>query len=364
MGLRPPCFSRRALLWMAAAPAAAQSQKGAAFPSDRRWYPDPLTELTVFRLTNPAWSSYLPPASHHPAARRGNFLLYGCDRTGKAQAFRMDLGSGESRQLTEMEALDAASITLHPDERSFFCFDGPVLKRVDLRNLRERVAYRVPPGWERCPGFSLSGDGRSAALAERRQGGSRLQLVGTGGGGARTLAEADGEIRDPLIRPGRQHQVLYRQGGDLWLVDPNGRNRRKLALADGTAGPALWHPGGESILYLNFPTDPRQLHAIREYSPESGEDKLVARTSQFVSFASNRNTSVFLGASRNAASPAILLLLRVTRREFTVCEHRASDPAAVVLAFSPDSQAIFFQSDRHGKPAIYSVRVDKIVEET
>jgi oligogalacturonide lyase len=32
--------------------------------------------------------------------------------------------------------------------------------------------------------------------------------------------------------------------------------------------------------------------------------------------------------------------------------------------FSPDSQRIYFQSDRHGRPAIYSVAIDRLVEET
>jgi Tol biopolymer transport system component len=41
-----------------------------------------------------------------------------------------------------------------------------------------------------------------------------------------------------------------------------------------------------------------------------------------------------------------------------------SDPVAVGPIFSPDSQRIFFQSDREGKPAIYRIRVEKFVEET
>jgi oligogalacturonide lyase len=60
----------------------------------------------------------------------------------------------------------------------------------------------------------------------------------------------------------------------------------------------------------------------------------------------------------------VLLLLRVARREFTLCEHKASDAALVQPIFSPDSQSVFFQSDREGKPAIYRVRVEKLVEET
>jgi oligogalacturonide lyase len=60
----------------------------------------------------------------------------------------------------------------------------------------------------------------------------------------------------------------------------------------------------------------------------------------------------------------LLLLLRVARRELTLCEHRSSDPMLVAPVFSPSSQRVFFQSDRHGKPAIYTMAVERFVEET
>jgi len=90
----------------------------------------------------------------------------------------------------------------------------------------------------------------------------------------------------------------------------------------------------------------------------------VARTSQFAHFGCNTNTSVFVGASQNRAAPHILILLRLTRRELSLCEHRASNPAMVAPIFSADSQQIFFESDRDGKPAIYRIHVEKLVEET
>jgi oligogalacturonide lyase len=36
----------------------------------------------------------------------------------------------------------------------------------------------------------------------------------------------------------------------------------------------------------------------------------------------------------------------------------------VCPVFSPDSQQLYFQSDRDGQPALYSVRLDKLVELT
>jgi oligogalacturonide lyase len=47
-----------------------------------------------------------------------------------------------------------------------------------------------------------------------------------------------------------------------------------------------------------------------------------------------------------------------------MCEHKASNAEAVAPLFSPDSQRICFQSDRHGKAAIYSMHVEKLVEKT
>jgi Tol biopolymer transport system component len=176
--------------------------------------------------------------------------------------------------------------------------------------------------------------------------------------------EAPFAISHPIARPLRA-QILYRQGDEaLWLVNSDGQQNRRLKLAPGRIGPANWAPDGRTLLYLHFPDDPTQLNAIREHIPDTNTDRLVARTSQFVQFGFNRDTSVFVGASRNTASPTILLLLRVTRREFTLCEHKTSHPADAAPRFSPDSQRIYFQSDRDGKPAIYSVHVEKLVEKT
>jgi oligogalacturonide lyase len=115
---------------------------------------------------------------------------------------------------------------------------------------------------------------------------------------------------------------------------------------------------------LNYPADRRRLHNIREFVPDTNEDASVADTSQFVGFERNGDASVFAGASGSKASPHVLLLVRAVKRELTLCEHRASDPGMVSPIFSPNSQTVFFVSDRHGKPAIYCMAVEKLVAET
>jgi oligogalacturonide lyase len=359
-------FSRRSFLiaGLAGTRLAAQSLKGTTFPSNWRRYSDPTTEMEVYRLTDPAYASTMPAYYNRAIARSSGWMLFGCDRGGSLQAFHMDLRSGETQQLTEAEDLDGGSLTLLPDNRSFCYFAGRSLHIVNLATARERKLYEVAEGWDRGAGMSVGPEGTHAIFAERRGQSWRLRMVTLSQGAARTVAEAPVEMGHPIARF-RRAQILYRQGdGALWLADSGGKQNRRLKLAPGRIAAANWAPDGKTILYLNIPEDRTQLNALREYTPDTDSDNLVAKTSQFAHFGCNRDTSVFVGASRNAASPTVLILLRTTRRELTLCEHKASHPETVAPVFAPDSQRIYFQSDRDGKPAIYCVHVEKLVERT
>ena len=343
----------------------AQERTGATFPSAIKRYPDPATDFDVYRLTDPSYSSTLPAAYNRAIAHNNAWMLFCCDRNGSPQAFRLDLKSGETRELTTVEDLDGSSLTLTPDNRSFCFFAGRSLFLSGLGG-RPRELYKIPGGWERTAGLSVGPDGTHATFAERQGDGSRLRMVSLAQAAARTVArtvvDTPFAITHPIARPMRA-QILFRQGDDaLWLVNSEGTQKHSLKLAAGRVGPADWAPDGKTVLYLSFPEDSKQLTAIRECNPDAASDKLVAKTSQFAQFGFNRDTSVFVGASRSAASPTILLLLRITQRELTLCEHKASHPETTAPRFSPDAQRVYFQSDRDGKPAIYCMHVERLVE--
>ncbi len=349
----------------------ASGPKGQTFEAEVERYPDETTEFQVYRLTDPSYTSTLPGPSSRAISRNSGTLLYASDRSGSVQGFRMDLKSGDTQQVTGRDELDPASLTLLSDNRSFCFFAGRVLYIAGLSNLRERAIYTVPEGWELTAGLNAAASGGHVLFAERRAGAAtpsfRLRSVALTQGAAaqaaaHTVVEVPFEMADPIERP--QHaQILYRERGKgLWLTSTDGARNVELKLAEGGIGPAFWSADGKTLLYLHFPADPKELNAIREYAPESQTDKLVAKTSQYASFAPNRDGSVFVGASRNRASPVILIMLRIVRRELTLCEHRASHPENVSPMFSPDAQRIYFQSDRHGKPALYALHVERLVE--
>ncbi len=343
---------------------AAQSGRGSVLPAVSRRYADATTDLDVFRLTDPAYDSTLPAYYNRAIARNSAALLFASGRAGAPQAFRMDLKTAQWRQLTDTEELDGTSLTFTPDNRSFAWFAGRSLWLSPFSSLRDRKLYEVAEGWERAPGMSIGPDGTHALFAERKGEGSRLLLLPLLRGPAATVTEAPFVMSHPIARPARA-QILFRQEDQaLWLVDADGRNKRRLQLAPGRVGPANWAADGRSLFYLNFPEDPAQLNNIREHTPDTSTDKLIAKTSQYAHFGFNRDNSVFVGASRNHGSPDILLLLRVTRRELTLCEHKSSQPAETAPRFSPDSQRVYFQSDRDGKSAIYDIHVDELVAKT
>jgi oligogalacturonide lyase len=357
-------LTRRSLLvsGIATARLVAQ-QRGESFPSDSGRYSDPLTELDVYRLTKPDYTTTMTAWYNRGIAHNSSWMLCCCDRTGSPQAFRLDLKNGDMRELTRADALDGSTLTLTPDNRSFCYFAGRSLFIAPVSGARERELYKTPEGWERGTGMSLGPDGTHVTFVETKGEASRIRMVTLGQGVSRTVLDAPFTMSHPVHRPMRA-QILYRQGRDtLWLVNNDGAQNRKLRTAPGEIGSANWANDGKTLLYLNLPEDRKQLNNIREMVPDTNVDKIVAKTSQFACFGANRDASVFVGASRNA-SPAVLLLLRVTQRERTLCEHKASDPAAVSPVFSPDSQKIYFQSDRHGKPAIYSMHIEKLVEKT
>jgi oligogalacturonide lyase len=358
----PRGLSRRGFLFSGIATGLlAQERPSASFPSAVKRYTDPTTDFDVYRLTDPSYSSMLPTAYNRAIAHNNASMLFCCDRNGSPQAFRLDLKSGETKELTAVEDLDGSSLTLTPDNRSFCFFAGRSLLLSGLGG-RPRELYKIPEGWERTAGLSVGPDGTHATFAERQGDGSRLRMVSLAQAAARTVVDAPFAISHPIARPMRA-QILFRQGDDaLWLVNSDGTQKHQLKLAAGRVGPADWAPDGKTVLYLSFPADSKQLTTIRECAPDAASDKLVAKTSQFVHFGFNRDTSVFVGASRSAASPIILLLLRITQRELTLCEHKASHPETTAPRFSPDAQRVYFQSDRDGKPAIYCMHVERLVE--
>jgi len=355
-------LTRRAVLSALAVPVVAQEKPQA--PAEWRRYADPSTEFDVYRLTNPAWESVLPPMPCRAIDHRGRTVLHASNRGGSWQAWVVEIPNGQIRQLGTLPDIDPASLTLSADDREAFLFSGAGLMAVQLGNARTRELCRAREGWKPFGGIAPTEDGTSMFFVERRDGAAELRRLRLPKGVPETVIEHAAGILGAFPNP-RRATVLWRTAeGELWLAAYDGTGKRRVETPAGRVLNAHWAPDGQSFLYLLEAADKTQLNTIREQGLDTHADALVAKTSQFVTFSRNANATVFIGASRNKASPTVLLLLRATRREFTLCEHKASDVSRVSPVFTPNSQRIIFQSDRHGKSALYTMNVEKLIEKT
>lgn len=345
---------RHFALTLAAAPALR-----AQFSPIRR-YLDPSTEVEVLALSDPSYPSYLTHPYNRAVSSRANFLVYATAAAQGLRILRLDIKGGATRLLTSSAALEPKSLALSQDDRTLFFADGDRLLALPTSGGKPRELFKASSPHCFRQGLSLSEDGSSIALIDN----NRLELIPTSSSARtahRTLADLDSSASLPALS--RSGLIFFRDARhSLHLVSTTNPAPPQRLPLDGHIGPALWNPDGRSILYLRLNQGPGIPNSLFEYSLDSTKESLVGKTSQFVSFHRNFDSSVFVGASGSKAQPYILLMLRITRRELALCEHKSSDPTSVSPVFSPNAQRIFFQSDRLGKPAIFSVAVDKLVE--
>jgi oligogalacturonide lyase len=342
----------------------AASGKGEILPADWRRYPDPSTELEILRLTQPTYASHLSTPPGRSVGRHDEFVILATDRTGTLQLQRLELKSGQSRVLTAATNLNPSAFALSADDRMAYYLDGAVLCSVALGNLRVSTIWEAPASMEGTSSLAPSDDGTALWFALNSDEPALMKLPLASNATVVQVLRHEAAILEPVPNP-RRALVAWRCGdGSAWLCEQDGGNKRRLDIPAGRVLQVLWNADGKSVLYLHDPGVQGEPVSIREQEVDTRTDRLVSNTSQFACFARNANATVFAGASRSKASPYALLLLRLTRTELTLCEHRSRDASASAIAFSPDSQRLLFQGDREGHPTVYSVKLERLVEKT
>jgi oligogalacturonide lyase len=347
------------LALLAAGTRAQTTRKAKPLPAVGEFVPflDPTTETRVVRLTSPAHTSWLPAASNRFVSVKNRFLVFSSDRNGPAAPFELDLHAGLARPLAETSALVPRSLCLDEKQRLLWAIDGGVLKEITLSNHRARTVAEDIDAFAPVSGEDF--------MVIRR---GRLELLNA----AKPIAQSVAPFC--LLQPGGRACLFLRQTApaerdsweerEYWLAaldEPS----KPLLLAKGRVSDPFWAPGGRSLLFLRQVPGPAGLFSeIHEVAADGTAERCIAPTSQFAAFAPNADASVFVGASRSKAQPTIILLLRSAKRELTLCEHRATQPSAASPVFSPDSRRVYFESDHEGKPALYSVNVEALVEPT
>jgi len=350
-------WTRRSFLG-AGAGSALWAAKGQESAGEAKKFLDAATEFEILRVTDLAHNAWMPLASNRALSRKGEALLFASDAGGTApQLYRHDFKLNKVRQLTEAEKLNTNTFTLLAGDRNFLYIDG---RKLMAGGAAQRVVFEMPEEWSQLPRIAASEDGLQVVLSSSNGKKTRIVLAGRTG---TVLEERDGDIGTLHVRP-RRAAVSYVADGALRYLPLDTRKPVTLKTAPGEVLSAHWSPEGAALLYLLKPAESGRLTEIREYTMEGGKDVLVTKTSQYAHFQRNGDATVFLGASGSKASPHLLLMLRSVKRELTICEHRCSDARLSRAVFSPNSSRVAFQTDRHGNLVIYSMAVDRLIEQT
>jgi hypothetical protein len=350
-------WTRRAIL-AAGSAGVAFCAKGQETDGEAKKFLDAATEFEILRVTGLGHNAWLPLASNRAFTRKGDALLLASDAGGTPQLYRHDFKLNRLRQLTDVSALNTNLFSWLPGDRGVLYVDGRRL--LQSGTPRDRVVHEFNEDWAASPRLAMSDDGMTVVVSSFN--GTRTRIFVTGRA-PRVAEERDGDIGTLYVRPKRA-EVSYISGGALWRLPLAAKQALRVKTAPGEVLSSHWTADGATLLYLLRPDGSGRLTEIREAAPEAGTDELVAKTSQFVHFVRNGDATVFLGASGSLASPHLLVLLRSVKRELTLCEHRCSDARLSRAVLSPNSARMAFQTDRHGKLVIYSMAVDRLIEQT
>lgn len=331
--------------------------------SHKQVFVDPATEYQVTRWTEDSADAHLPTDPNRALAANDSQLLYASNRSGSWQPYLLDLKQGSSIQTAVAKDLRRHSLAMLRDGKDIMFLDGDALIRNEIRRGRTRELYASADGWHCTGNLVLAHDDRTAAVLERKGDLQRIVFVDPNSGKARPVLQSNGGELLPLG---------FHERYGLLLLD----SQHKPSLVGGTNAPALpefpkgdvlqarWDRTGRILMYLLHTKAETERYQLMEYDLDSAQHRLIANTSKFATFSANANGTVFVGASSSVAQPLLLLLLRVTRREFSLMEHHSTVPAAVNPFFSNDSQTLFFESDRLGKSCVFSLSVKGLVEKT
>ena len=317
-------------------------------------FADRLTENVVVRLTTPTYRSLLADRNNRCVSSREGFLVAASDRDGRLAPYRINLRSGAVSVLAHPQALSPRTLCLDSKERELWFVDGRVLCAAGLSPGKQRTVL------ENVDEFHLNGKANSLVVRQ----GTAIGFVPKAGAAVQRLA-SESSTKGWVNAVGDACCFLAGDADarELWVAPLGGAKPRRLAA--GPLSQPCWRPDGQTVLYLKQILKNNYAAVELWEAPVSGGvERLVAPTSQFATFTANEDGSVLVGAGRSRAQPHLILLLRETRREMVLCEHRDRDALETEPRFSPNSQRVYFESDREGKPAIYSVNVERLIEPT
>ncbi len=343
-------------------------------------YRDERTGRRVWRLTS--WDDANCVAAYfyfQSLSRDERYLVFASDRSGSFELYRLEIGSGETMQLTHDPRCDIVRFNVHPEGKEVFYTVRKGVYAVDLESGEERVVAEIEGRpWDRVYGGpSISGDGRIIVCLYRRGGRYGIAMAEAEGSRFESVYECNKRLSHVQVNPGNSSIISFvplpdRQN-DPGLPPTERARAWRLDVDTGAAEPFLvappgfratheyWGPSGDR-LYFHLKTVPSWTPASIAFITLDGNE---IRTL----FSSNKKR---LGHSCVDAEEKVVVTdvqePRINELIAVYLENGASETLCwpnssvrdqvtghVHPSFSPSGRKVVYTSDATGKAQVYMV---------
>ncbi|MBI4975876.1 MAG: PD40 domain-containing protein [Spirochaetes bacterium] len=375
-------------------------------------FKDPVTGRQMIRVTDLAAHCHHPYFYSRMFTPDGKKLMYTSYRTGRPNAYLVDLASGRSMQLTDAKAMDGFMSTLSADGTSLFYVDGNSLMRLAIDSGKTETLYtQQPPYDERAlyPGFSS--DYRYVLLSQmhrddivkgksgwdafepqfRAAPRCRLLYLDLVRGTEHVVLEEQCWLGHPQIHPKDPGLLMYCHEGPghlidnrMWLIRNDGTQQRPIQISNREK---FGTPSKEIVTHEYFTPDGTYAAAVYLPGPTPGRIVLAALSTgditdlgevhSYLHFIHSPDMRYIVGDERSSAmnTAAIWVFDMATKQEMKICLHASSlkprgastQDAHPHPSFSPDMRYILFSSDRETSPdgncAVYLADVNDLKQQ-
>jgi oligogalacturonide lyase len=356
-------------------------------------YRDNETGRIVTKLTTDKFLNHHPYFYNKMITNDNRSLIFSSNRDGLRNLYKLDLISGETKQLTEGENISDFSPILTNDNKHLVFCRGERIILMDIVSLEEEVIYETPKGWVSGENPSISSDNRYLVLVEMNE---KDHIKGQGDWSTfepqwaqkphcrivyiniadkTSIIPYEDEhcwLGHPQIRPGANNTILFCHEGPgnridarLWLVDVGDAIARSLKPQSHSEliTHEYWLNDGSRLAYVYRNYDTCE-ETIRFMNPDTMEEEVLMQCSTFCHFISNKDNTKIIGDGQNPVKPYLYLVDVNSKIEEKLCIHGSSfksygntQDSHPHPAFSPDGKYVIFTSDMDGMPGIYKVEL-------
>jgi oligogalacturonide lyase len=356
--------------------------KGTVYPSESKILSDEQTGARIRQVTDHRSIHHHPfffvPA-YDTAMRR---LVFVSHRTGDAQVFAEDQGSGDLIQLTDRRDLDEWSVYPSRNGRFVLFTAGGAAWRLDLETLEEVMLTHFGAGTGKEEGMvgpamgttALSWDDAWWAVPVKMGENFRFFVINTETGRSEMILERD-KIGHPQFCPDDPTLLLYIATMDdrIWVINRDGSGNRQIYKRNEARNEWIthetWIPGRREISFVDWP------HGARAINIDSGQERPICRFNAWHAVCDHTGTMMVVDTNFPDIGMQLLNPLDGIGEPKTLCLPKASQvgdhwngpypygngPIKVYApqhthvhpSFAPDNSRIVYASDCSGHAQIY-----------